>query len=106
MVFCFGRGTRTLRFAFGHLALCASLSLGGAPLPLKTQTLLRFLRGFESYLNQCKKIHHPFGWYIYLAGALGLEPRKTVLETVVMPFHHAPKCVCGTFCEARMQYCN
>jgi hypothetical protein len=30
-------------------------------------------RGFESYLNHCKKIHHPVGWRIYLAGALGLS---------------------------------
>jgi len=50
-----GRGTRTLRLAFGHLTLCASLSLGGAPLTLKAQKLLCFLCDFESFRNQSKK---------------------------------------------------
>ena len=28
---------------------------------------------------------------VLLAGALGLEPRTKVLETHVLPLHHAPK---------------
>ena len=53
-----------------------------------------------------KKINHPVGWSIYLAGALGLEPRKTVLETVVMPFHHAPNLVSKRIIAKRVTDCQ
>jgi len=37
-------GTRTLRFACWQLALRVTLLIGGAPLPLKTPKLRRFLK--------------------------------------------------------------
>ena len=41
---------------------------------------------FESYI--CQK-NHANAWFL-LAGAEGFEPSRTVLETVMLPLHHAP----------------
>ena len=32
---------------------------------------------------------------VKLAGAVGIEPTLTVLETVVLPLNYAPKCING-----------
>lgn len=42
--------------------------------------------------NYCiilRPIHVDFRRKLYAARALGFEPRKAVLETAVIPFHHA-----------------
>ena len=106
VLFLIGRGTRTLRFAFGLLALRASLPLGGAPLPPKTPTPRRFLNVASSPTRFKQKKWPPNGWSFLLAGALGLEPRRTVLETAMLPLHHAPMMMLRWLFKVRMQYCN
>ena len=74
-------------------------------LPLKPTNCVVFLTRLLVFTVQRKKTNHPVGWLSYLAGALGLEPRRTVLETAMLPLHHAPRWLLGVFL-ARMQYCN
>ena len=80
MVISFGRGTRTLRFAFGYLALRSALPLGGAPLPLKTPTPRCFLYAasspFERWSNK-----KPPGWVVLVWwGWRGSNPRPLRCE--------------------------
>src|SRR3989344_7360871 len=50
---------------------------------------------FSSYTKNQRESkffnNYPF-WFLarHFAGALGFEPRTTLLESVMMPFHHAP----------------
>ena len=37
-----------------------------------------------------EKNTHLVGWMLFLVGILGLEPRMTGPESVVLPLHHIP----------------
>lgn len=54
---------------------------------------------FTSFVSHVQKtdsfalIHFRVAYFLHLAGAPGFEPGKAVLETAVIPFHHAPNII-------------
>lgn len=54
---------------------------------------------FASFVGHIQKadsfalFHFRVAYFFHLAGAPGFEPGKAVLETAVIPFHHAPNII-------------
>ena len=74
------------------LAMLGARSLPRSPAAKNADTAALSLRTFESFhICPQSKPKAPKWVLLALAGAEGLEPSRTVLETAMLPLHHAPK---------------
>ena len=71
-----------------ELRAASGLSCIGAWLTLRFQFASRF--GSSNHFLLRNKQRMPLASFVCLAGALRFELRRTVLETAMLPLHHAP----------------